>query len=499
MLDNISFQNLKSFADLPSLDIKPITILCGTNSSGKSTILQSLLLFKQSLESQSNDQVALLNGKLVHFGNFKNIIFTSDTKRAITITHLYSISRTEFRLLRTSRHARLPLGIILRDLLPENTPVTDVSRYKITFSVTLRAVDADTAKNMPSKTIIESLRFSLSLAQEGSQFIDGPTVILKHTGTNNYDMSWQHMHIRGYGDQPSVQGKMSCQVIFANLMPLSIRNNEEIKGGRGPGFEILFFSRIRDLLRHLATNYSYIGPLREEPARRYIYEDEVLEIGVKGENAAFVYLKEKGNRIMGHYVLDPSQETFVRTQGMSLEEGVKRWFETFGIDDFQTETQNELIQLTHKARCKVPTRVNIADSGFGISQIFPIIVEGLRMEEGKALVLEQPEIHLHPKMQMQLADYFISLGLSGKRLVVETHSDHIINRLIRRIIEDKTAKLNEMIGIYFVQPEQDGAKVETIRISPSLGIVNWPQDFFDQTASEQERIMRARLAATTPS
>jgi len=75
MLENISLKNFKGFKDLENLKVKPITILCGTNSCGKSSILQSILLLKQTLESQTPNQILLLNGRFVHLGSFENIIF----------------------------------------------------------------------------------------------------------------------------------------------------------------------------------------------------------------------------------------------------------------------------------------------------------------------------------------------------------------------------------------------------------------------------------------
>jgi predicted ATPase len=163
------------------------------------------------------------------------------------------------------------------------------------------------------------------------------------------------------------------------------------------------------------------------------------------------------------------------------------------ITDFRAEPVNEIIYLKLNSSSSRKTRVNIADVGFGVSQIFPILLEGLRMPRGSTLLLEQPEIHLHPNLQMQMADYFISLALSGKRVIVETHSDHIINRLVRRIVEDVNLNLKDQIAIYFIRPNVDGAVFEEIKIDDKRGIINWPEDFFDQTALEQEKILQAGL------
>lgn len=92
-----------------------------------------------------------------------------------------------------------------------------------------------------------------------------------------------------------------------------------------------------------------------------------------------------------------------------------------------------------------------------------------------------------------MADYFIGLALSGKNIIAETHSDHVINRLVRRIIQDKEYNLVDKIGIYFISQTENGSEIQEIKIDDKRGIVNWPKDFFDQTATEQELIIRAGI------
>ncbi len=402
MLTHLELENFKSFADLKNFGLSPITVLCGTNSSGKSTILQSLLLAKQSFESQGNDQIALLNGKLVHLGNLGNIIYSNDPKRTLKISQTFDLSNDEIRMLRNMRQVRLPLPLIFRELLGGNQEIYDNKRYIFQFDVGLKNTDVGNTPTQQPKAYVDSLDFSLKVLTKEEAWVSGPRVSMRYKSGSKYDLSWSNVRSRPHSNMEILpEGSTECHAVFANLLPLGIRTVEEVESEKRPSFDPYFFTRIRDLLKVLTTNYSYIGPLREEPARRYIYEDEVLEIGVKGENAAFVYLKEKASPIHGSYMLDDSQENFVETGKITLEDAVRKWFSFLGIDDFQTETQNELIQLTHRAPCTTPTRVNIADSGFGISQIFPIIVEGLRIPLGKTLILEQPEIHLHPRMQMQ--------------------------------------------------------------------------------------------------
>ena len=238
--------------------------------------------------------------------------------------------------------------------------------------------------------------------------------------------------------------------------------------------------------------FSYLGPLREKPARRYIYEDEISEIGAKGENAAYV-LANSGNLIVDSFYINRNSSTiFVENKDARLNVAVETWMHEMGIKGFRYEKNNDLISIVMDSKSN--SKVSMADVGFGVSQVFPVILEGLRIDSGDTLILEQPEIHLHPGLQMKIADYIISLALSGKGVIVETHSDHMINRMVRRIIEDETGELKNMIGIYFISSSDDGPIIERVQIDDKIGIKNWPSDFFDQAADEQEAILMAGIA-----
>ena len=92
---------------------------------------------------------------------------------------------------------------------------------------------------------------------------------------------------------------------------------------------------------------------------------------------------------------------------------------------------------------------------------------------------------------MKLADFILSVALSGGNLIIETHSEHFINRIVRRIVEDETGMLNSLVGINFVKNSDKGSKIEKITLSENDGIENWPDEFFDQAAGEHQKIMNA--------
>jgi predicted ATPase len=281
----------------------------------------------------------------------------------------------------------------------------------------------------------------------------------------------------------SADDELTAGVNFVNIFPLSLNTegiSEDIDEPRyNRLIKLSLLSGMDDFLRIIFNSYSYIGPLREEPSRRYIYEDEVVEIGIKGENATYLYLTEQDRYIDDHFFYNAAQNAFVSKRRLSLGVAVQKWLAVMNIQGFRPEPLNEVIYLNMNSSLSDTTRVNVADVGFGVSQIFPIILEGLRMPTGNTLILEQPEIHLHPKLQMQMADYFIALALSNKKVIAETHSDHLMRRLIQRVAKDESGQLQDMIGIYFIRQTDHGAKVEEIAINKDKGIINWPENFSD--------------------
>ncbi|MBD2742349.1 DUF3696 domain-containing protein [Coleofasciculus sp. FACHB-1120] len=493
MLETISLRNFKGFNNLENLNVKPITILCGTNSCGKSSILQSILLLKQTIESQKPNQIILLNGRLVHLGSFENIIFEKDLDNRLIFELNFKITKEDRRS--ASRANSIPLSFSLRELFPRrNLPQThDISIYT---KVVLKLPKAKSKRKSYIKTItVEQFQFSIEALGSDNQKIPGAFIDIKLIDNDFYTINWKNLRNRISREELVNTGEIpSAKIKFTSLFsigPISVENDSE----KHVSLSDISFStyRISNLLQTIFSSYSYLGPLREEPSRRYIYEDEITEIGIKGENAAYIYLIDQDKSVSNHYFYDKKTNSFKQKRELTLSAAVQEWLDLMNIRGFKSELKNEIVYLDLNSSSASRTRVSIADVGFGVSQIFPIILEGLRMPPRNTLLLEQPEIHLHPNLQMQLADYFIALAQSGKKVMVETHSDHIINRLVRRIVEDEIGVLKNLIGIYFISANDSGSTYEEICIDENFGITNWPVDFFDQAALEQENILKAGL------
>lgn len=490
MLEKISLENFKGFKTLENLKMKPITILCGTNSCGKSSILQSILLLKQTLESKNINQTLLLNGRFVKLGYFQDIIFEKDIENNVIFNFCFKLIKDDFYI---SRNRSIPIYYILRELAGGNFHRKDLEEYIVHFNFSLKSNKEITDSNDYLKSLtVEKLKVVITTIIENKKELPETSIELNLKKDNIYSVKWKNLDNRVFtsGKSDKKNAEAEAKIIFANLFPISVEYTS--KKQIHPSLDLSLY-RLTELLQNIFSSYTYLGPLRGEPEREYIYRDEIVEIGNKGENAAYLYLAEKDKEINNHYFYNNLKDSFEAKPKINLKNALKNWFELMNIYNFDAEILNKIIYLNLGSNSSKVTQVSIAEVGFGVSQIFPILLEGLRMPKENTLLLEQPEIHLHPNLQMQMADYFISLALSQKKVIVETHSDHIINRLVRRIVEDDKFNLNDLIGIYFINSTENGSTYEEIKIDDKKGIINWPKDFFDQNALEQEKIIKAGL------
>ncbi|MZP31490.1 AAA family ATPase [Heliobacterium undosum] len=483
MIESISLSNFKAFKNLDMLKLKPITVLCGTNSCGKSSLMQSILLLKQTLENQNPSQTLLLNGRFAHLGSFENIINGKRPDDKVSFNIRVKFKKENFNSHRSFGNLP-PIPAQLRSLLSDKNFYSPEANYILNFGITLKAIKEKNKKLFHSAKI-EKWEFGIETLTKTNEILPKTDIVIKEIEENKYLTTWSNLDTffgEGHGEQ-------AYGVEFSNLIPSTWKVKTGDDGSR-PSVAYSMGS-IASLLKSIFASFTYVGPLREEPSRRYIYENEVIEIGIKGENAAYIYLTEE-LLLKEHVFYNKEIDGFVKKDKTKLQEAVTLWMDEFGVKNFKPEQQNEIIYLNMDSNSSKAS-VNIAEVGFGVSQLFPIVLEGLRMPTLSTLLLEQPEIHLHPKLQMKIADFFICLALSKKNVIIETHSDHIVNRLVRRIVEDDTGKLAELIGIYFISPSNNGPIIEEVLVDEYDGIVNWPPEFFDQVANEQEMIIKAGI------
>ena len=239
----------------------------------------------------------------------------------------------------------------------------------------------------------------------------------------------------------------------------------------------------------------YLGPIREDAKLLYNPSDspDPYNIGSKGEYTAKL-LAEKGKEFFHNPVPNREESGKIEFKNLSLKDAVVKWLYYIGVaEDIKAESLKDSYTLQIKT-IGSDHFSDLTNVGRGVSQVLPIIVTGLLQREYKLMVFEQPEAHLHPKMQTKLMDFFIAISIYLNRIIIETHSEHFINALRFRLAEMKSPndqKLADNVQIYFSERDKDGSFFRSLTIDKYSDISEWPEDFFDESQLLSIRTLRA--------
>ena len=373
----LEFSQYKRFSDKERLKIKPVTLLVGKNSSGKSSITKLLPVIAKSMS-----------------GDLRRSVMQLDTDG-------------------------VSLGVSYQSLC-HNGNSTGLE-FGVSYSNGVR-ISASLIAN--SKDEIEIFNYVVDC--------DGKSVKLKidedHTSYINID-----------------NGEKYSTTDFSGLV------NEKFLGDNGINADFSF-------------NTDYIGPLRCEPERTTYYKGTELSdnVGPKGDNA---------------YQLLCADERLTTI--------VSEWFEK-NFDGCHLRVVQGGEKGAYMIQMNKPDNgsywVNIADEGMGMSQILPIVVRCMHPVENSIVVIEQPELHLHPAAHESLAKLFATTSKTNKQsYIVETHSENILLG-IREAVVDSNIDFNpEDVIIYFVDEDENVAFLTDITIDSDGMLSDWPEGVFNES------------------
>lgn len=532
-LNSISIENLRSLCATHSYDLRPLTIVVGANSSGKSTFLRVFPLLRQSVETVTKGPI-LWFGRIVDFGVFNDavsrgaedpvitfgfditvnqtvlpryqyaptpsLIFLEDTKVRVTL----KVSQAEDSANTYTKQIRAeilghsielnadPDGSIYRVLL-DNTEITsEVAKLKIRSGSSLFSMAA-VRKDQSTSTSIGSEWSSLGLGAF-PDLVSDHLVHLFHGGTDSAKREYM----------ASILGIGSPGAFLKNLTEAArITTTSRLRANR-IAVDSTWLKKLQGLLiadraprilneidRFLSATFmgvSYIGPLRATAERFYRQQDlAVDEVDSEGANLAMF--------LMGLSKKDRNEFSEWCTTNIG----------------FSVEATTIGAHVSINLRDTVDGGVfNIADMGFGYSQLLPVLatiwhasksrstlysgVNNVRRKNltarrdllavPKIIVIEQPELHLHPRLQGKLADLLVAITHASNNtdtpihLICETHSETIINR-IGALIEKQTAPPNQVQVFLFEKRNDDiGTKVCSSRFGNDGILENWPYGFF---------------------
>lgn len=459
----ISINNFKSIGSLTNYEIKPLTILSGTNSSGKSSFIQLLLLLKETMKLDSTNFPLVLNGRLFRVTNYLDILNckASDNKLKIELR----FNKKE---------------------LANYSHYNEISIYNVfdNYDVSI-GFEFDFKDNRVSVSEFV-LKFIVSDRDKSEHYLR------TSANSNGYNIE-TNVAVFSNKDLYERQGDYKIKSIIYSAFIPSTYEIEYFDGNGATIKEILKLDGIRAILKDYFESLNYIGPSREKPREEYRNTGNYLTVGAEGENVAEV-LEKLSSETIKYIIIEEESDSpkFVERQGTFLE-AVKYWLcQRFNLcsDIYSKKTADSYVIYVKSLNGVEST---IRHVGFGISQILPIIVEGIRLSSGETLILEQPEIHLHPKVQSQLFDFLISIVQQGKKVIVETHSDHLITRLRRRIAEDSCNTLHEKISLTFIESSASDLIFRNIGIDDFGGLDYFPIDFIEKADVELKAILKAQM------
>lgn len=281
---------------------------------------------------------------------------------------------------------------------------------------------------------------------------------------------------------------------------------ELIRAGRIPNY-VIRYAPVPDMpafavdyvKSYFGSKLKYLGPLRDEPKPVYPLAGatDSKDVGFKGEHTAAVLDIHKNTLVTylptSNFRNKDSQPI---EKQVTLIEAVADWLSYMGV--VQQVKTIDRGKLGHELKVSTTdtdsgTLHDLTHVGVGVSQVLPILVLSLLAESDSTLIFEQPELHLHPRVQTRLAEFFVSMILLNKQCLVETHSEYLINRLRYLSAISSGRTVTDGVILYFVEKAKGQSAYTPIRINEYGAIPNWPKGFFDENEENSAETLRAAL------
>jgi len=454
MLSRLRIRNFKSWVDTDEMRLAPITILFGANNSGKSSITQLLLMLNQTADSPDYDQVLHLGDErsLVELGTFPEMIHGHDVKRVLSWEMAWKHPKSN--------------DSALKDVFPRKVAKSMLfSGKELEYSAQIKWREA---KKGRCRIMVEDMgyrfggrRFGMRPAGEGN---DEEYVLEVTNGSCEKPKT-----VQSRGKPLKILPPSKCfgfpyqdDAYIQHLSP-HLRDVNSILDF-GLNFKMFF-----EVFYHL-------GPLRDPPKRHYTwYGTKPRDVGQRGEKTIDSILAS--NDAAKRY--SPKE----RSKSNTIEELIAHWLKKFRLGDsfrvrsVDPEGQGNLYQVCLRSDSKA-VEVPITDAGDGVSQVIPVIALCYNAPDYSTVVLEHPELHLHPSAQEDLADMLIdAVKRKNIQLIVESHSEHMFLRLQRRIAEAEKLTSDD-VSLFFCRNDGTNSKLDPLNMDEYGMISNWPKEFF---------------------
>jgi len=431
VIQRLQLRNFKSWREA-DIEFGSITIFFGANSSGKTALLQFLLLLKQTVE-HPDPTIPLFWGderSLVDLGGYLDAIHRHDPAR-----------RLEWQLC-WGTNKKIELSTITVSQLVYHAAVA----YK------------------GNQAIVEQVEYTFSGVQVGLR-----------RSREAYEVFCDGYELKRTRGQPA---KITSPVKCYGFPEQAVARYQNAD----------FLARLGLEFTRLFESVYYLGPLREYPRRQYRWA------GAKPRDVGF-----RGELAIDALIASPQMGKTVRRKGrkgsQTVQEAVAEQLRQMGlIAQFRLHeiAPESRIYEVRLQRTPDSPEVAFTDIGFGVSQVLPVITLCYYVPERSIVILEQPEIHLHPAVQMALADAIIdAVKTRSIQVIIESHSEHFLLRLQRRIAEKELTPNDARL--YFCELKRGESRLTPLQVDRGGNILNYPPDFFGDPLQETLERRKAAL------
>jgi len=436
-ITRIRLRGFKCFRDSRDIPLAPLTVIFGRNNTGKSSIVQSLLLLRQTLDSAGYGQRLDLRGDLYPAGTYPDIVHLHRVKENVSM---------EFDV--TFAADRQPATIFLEFSSAEPQPPRLVQ-----LRVSHPSIDPLEIRRSPGR--------------------GGPYQLLLG------------------GKSHGLEKEANILFTFKRFFPLI--GDEPPRPGRPTekhnASRRLAAASLEALEESLRTMRA-VGAFRQHPQRRYEYQGRALEaIDATGESVVDALIDDMMRRGRKRGELFHSVNRWLKTVGHVRLLPLRRISKSARIFELRMKD-------TDSGRW-----ANFADVGFGIGQAFPVFIEGLRTPEDAVFIVQEPEIHLHPDAQLGMGDFLVALARSGRRVIAETHSENLLLRIRRSLIavNGRQPPVSPSdVSIIYVEKDREGAsRTIPLQLDNLAQIRNWPKGFMEEATEERMAILEKMAGTAT--
>ena len=433
MLRRIGLQNFKCWREL-DIELAPITLFFGANSSGKTALLQSLLMLKQTARGFDPAQHINFGGgeaDYVDLGSYQDLAFGHAAEASVGINLSWS-SSSEVIFFSDDR---------------------ELDKRRVS------SISYDVAWGIDRQIYIEKLRYVLETVESGRYWVN---VCRDENAEYILTSSFSEPHSK----PEKVTTPRSCHLLPHTVIHESRRADQ------------IWSLRLNEEFERLLHGVHYVGPLRARPKRYYLWtggKPELIEPDGANTIEALI-ASSRGNQLLANDVAFGLGKLDI-------------------VDAFSIRSVEDKKRLYEITATIGGAESSISDVGFGVSQILPVIAMLMNAPSGSIILLEQPELHLHPNAQAALADLLLHVAEERQlQLIVESHSEHIVRRLQRRVAEAQSAfAICENIRMYYCEAGAEGSTATEIDIDRFGQIPNWPERFLGDISGDLHEMLRAAL------